>query len=51
MKKIECPQCKRVIEIEAQWFGVNAVGAPVQVQHAHSMSQGSEIQCVCGKTL
>jgi uncharacterized C2H2 Zn-finger protein len=51
MKRIKCPQCGRVFEIEASYMAKSATGEAVLVQRAHSTCSGSEIQCACGKLL
>jgi hypothetical protein len=51
METIECPQCQRVMQIESTYKTVNASGDPVHVQRAHSTTQGSKIQCACGRLL
>lgn len=50
MKKLIC-WCKRVIEIETTFVLERPDGGKAVINHAHSMSQGSEIQCVCGRML
>jgi hypothetical protein len=47
MKRIECPKCSRIIEIESVIF----VTVTDKDGHAHATVVNGEIQCACGKYL
>ena len=54
MKRLFCPECSRVIEIEAVYTTtamVNNERRVVKVEHGHSTTINSEIQCACGTYL
>ena len=55
MKRIECPKCSRIIEIESVIFVTvtdkDGRAGLRRIDHAHATVVNGEIQCACGKYL
>jgi hypothetical protein len=54
MKRLVCPNCSRVVDIEATYVTTALVNNELKtfrVEHGHSTTKGSELQCACGQFL
>ena len=54
MRRLLCPNCSRVVEIEATYLTtatINNEPKTFRVEHGHSTTKGSELQCACGQYL
>jgi hypothetical protein len=54
MKHLSCPKCSRVVDIEATYVTTAMVNNELKtfrVEHGHSTTKGSELQCACGQFL
>jgi len=47
---VECPKCKRTMEIEPEWHGREANAGHATILDP-STNRSNRIQCVCGKYL